>query len=122
MAMIVYMPTGIPLLQPLGCHTVGLWRKILLQISIVCHIYCCASSLQAIFWVSEPARKAMLVRWTEAFSHALLVHVRADASLREQLQGVLLPEEVDAVEAVGPCGAPTFILQVRRDTHIRSFF
>jgi hypothetical protein len=68
---------------------------------------------QAIYWVDEPARKGMLVRWTMAFSRVLLVHVRADVDLEEQLRGVLLPAEVEAIVAVGPEGAPSFVLQVR---------
>lgn len=73
---------------------------------------------QAIYWVDEPARKGMLVRWTMAFSRVLLVHVRADVDLEDQLRGLLLPAEVEAVVAVGPEGAPSFVLQVRREGSI----
>eukprot|EP00775_Hariotina_reticulata_P001604 gene1604-1944_t len=54
----------------------------------------------------------MLVRWVEAFSRALLVHCRVDGSLERELDDVLLPHEVAAVAAVGPSGAPSFVLQV----------
>ncbi len=53
----------------------------------------------------------MLVRWTAAFSRALLVHVRADAVLEAELEGVLLPHEIAAVKAADPHGA-AFVLQV----------
>ncbi|KAF8061059.1 CYP97C1 [Scenedesmus sp. PABB004] len=69
-----------------------------------------APPAQSIYWVGEAARKEMLVRWTEAFSCALLVHCRADGRLEVELAGVLLPHEVAAVAAVGPAGAPSFVL------------
>jgi hypothetical protein len=49
-----------------NCHvTVGLypWNAPL------CHVQSC-------YWVNETARKEMLIRWSEAFSRALLVHCR----------------------------------------------
>ncbi|GBF96253.1 hypothetical protein Rsub_08798 [Raphidocelis subcapitata] len=67
---------------------------------------------QACYFVEEPIRRAMLMRWTVAFPHALLSHVRCDAPLRAQLAGVLAPHEVEAVEAVGAASAPEFVLQV----------
>lgn len=39
---------------------------------------------------------------------------RVDGSLESELHDVLLPHEVAAVAAVGPTGAPSFVLQVRR--------
>ncbi|KAI8475060.1 MAG: Bestrophin, RFP-TM, chloride channel-domain-containing protein [Monoraphidium minutum] len=67
---------------------------------------------QACYFVAEPVRKAMLMRWSVAFGHAMLCHVRADATLEEQLAGVLTDEEVEAISAVGPSSAPSFALQV----------
>jgi hypothetical protein len=34
------------------------------------------SVLQSCYWVNDTARKEMLIRWSEAFSRALLVHCR----------------------------------------------
>jgi hypothetical protein len=42
--------------------------------------------------VAEPTRKAMLMRWAVAFGHSLLCHVRCDAKLEDQLDGVLTSE------------------------------
>jgi hypothetical protein len=67
---------------------------------------------QACYFVHEPTRKSMLMRWSTAFAHALLGHVRADVEPEEQLQGVLAQEEVEAVCAVGQSSAPSFVVQV----------
>jgi hypothetical protein len=42
----------------------------------------------------------------------LLTCLRVDGSLERELDDVLLPHEVAAVAAVGPSGAPSFVLQV----------
>lgn len=67
---------------------------------------------QSCYWVNETARKEMLIRWSEAFSRALLVHCREDGCLEAELEDVLQPHEVAAVAAVGPGGGPAFVLQV----------
>lgn len=67
---------------------------------------------QSCYWVNETARKEMLIRWSEAFSRALLVHCREDGCLESELEELLQPHEVAAVAAVGPGGAPAFVLQV----------
>jgi hypothetical protein len=53
----------------------------------------------------------MLVRWTAAFSHALICHVRDDTDLNRELSTVLLPHEVSAATKAQP-NATSFILQV----------
>jgi hypothetical protein len=68
---------------------------------------------KACYFVHEPLRKTMLMRWSTAFAHALLSHVRCSVELEEQLKGVLTPQEVEAVCAVGQSSAPSFVVQVR---------
>ena len=41
----------------------------------------------------------MLMRWSVAFGHAMLCHVRADAVLEKELGGVLTPEVRGAARA-----------------------
>lgn len=68
---------------------------------------------QACYWVRDPVRKDMLVRWTAAYSHALMHHVRPDATnLETELARVLLPHEVEAAAAAQP-DPTSFVLQVR---------
>lgn len=73
---------------------------------------CCRVGLQALYWVREPARKTMLIRWSKAYSRALLCHVRADAEMQSALTGVLLPNEIEAMCNFGNHGAAAFALQV----------
>jgi predicted membrane chloride channel (bestrophin family) len=71
---------------------------------------------QSLYWVSEsqaPVRAA-LVRWTAAFSRALMCHCRpgGDAALAAATRGVLLPHESAALAAEGSGAAPAMVLQV----------
>lgn len=45
-------------------------------------------------------------------SQSLCLLCREDGCLESELEGVLEPHEVAAVAAVGPGGAPSFVLQV----------
>jgi predicted membrane chloride channel (bestrophin family) len=71
---------------------------------------------QSLYWVCEsqaPVRAA-LVRWTAAFSRALMCHCRpnGDAMLGPSTRGVLLPHESAALAAEGAGAAPAMVLQV----------
>ena len=71
---------------------------------------------QSLYWVSEaqaPVRAA-LVRWTAAFSRALMCHCRpgGDTMLGPATRGVLLPHESAALAAEGAGAAPAMVLQV----------
>ncbi|KAI8464599.1 MAG: Bestrophin, RFP-TM, chloride channel-domain-containing protein [Monoraphidium minutum] len=52
----------------------------------------------------------MLVRWAPAFSKALMCHLRKGNDLREELQDILLPHEVDAL--LQAKHRPNYVLQV----------
>jgi ion channel-forming bestrophin family protein len=71
---------------------------------------------QSLYWVSEaqPSVRAALVRWTAAFSRALMCHCRpgGDAALAAATRGVLLPHESAALAAEGSGAAPAMVLQV----------
>jgi len=51
-----------------------------------------------------------------AYPHCLLVPPREDGCLESELEELLQPHEVAAVAAVGPGGAPAFVLQVGSST------
>lgn len=53
---------------------------------------------------------ALLERWTIAFTYALAVHLRPDGDVRKELQSVLLPSEIVALEEAEH--KPSFVLSV----------
>lgn len=71
---------------------------------------------QSLYWVSsdQASVRAALVRWTAAFSRALMCHCRpgGDAMLGPATRGVLLPHESEALAAEGAGAAPAMVLQV----------
>lgn len=52
------------------------------------------------------------MRWIAAFPKALSAHLRTDGDLRKDLQGVLTPQEVEAIARSSENG-PNYVLQVR---------
>lgn len=64
-----------PMLLLLPCFT-SLLTAFLMPCSDICLCLCTLSGPQSCYWVNETARKEMLIRWSEAFSRALLVHCR----------------------------------------------
>lgn len=81
-----------------------LWGQVLNRTRDVCRL--------GLAWVGEEERhvRALLLRWAPAFSRALMCHLRKGEDLREELEGVLLPYEIDALMQAQH--RPNYVLQV----------
>lgn len=61
---------------------------------------------------NEPELVEMFKRWSIAYSKALMCHLRDDHDVKDELQGVLQPHELDILLATSH--KPNYILQVLR--------
>ncbi|KAI8466344.1 MAG: Bestrophin, RFP-TM, chloride channel-domain-containing protein [Monoraphidium minutum] len=58
----------------------------------------------------KPELREMLVRWTPAFSRALMCHLRKGEDLRDEVKDILLPHEIDSLMMA--THRPNYCLQV----------
>ncbi|GAB4816433.1 hypothetical protein N2152v2_003479 [Parachlorella kessleri] len=67
---------------------------------------------QGLAWIPEdkPELRAMLCRWVPAFSKSLMCHLRPGEDIRKELEGILLPHEIEGV--VKSTHRPNYVLQV----------
>ncbi|KAL4428568.1 hypothetical protein ABPG77_008880 [Micractinium sp. CCAP 211/92] len=81
-----------------------LWGQVLNRTRDICRL--------GLAWVGDEERhvRALLLRWAPAFSKALMCHLRKGEDLRQELQGLLLPHEIDGLMRAQH--RPNYVLQV----------
>ncbi|KAL4434404.1 hypothetical protein ABPG75_000845 [Micractinium tetrahymenae] len=81
-----------------------LWGQVLNRTRDICRL--------GLAWVGEEERhlRALLLRWAPAFSKSLMCHLRKGEDLRQELEGLLLPHEIEGLMQAQH--RPNYVLQV----------
>ncbi|PSC75582.1 UPF0187 chloroplastic [Micractinium conductrix] len=81
-----------------------MWGMVLNRTRNICRL--------GLAWIGDDKRelRSMLCRWAPAFSKTLMCHLRKGEDLREELEGILLPHEIEGV--LRASHRPNYVLQV----------
>lgn len=81
-----------------------MWGMVLNRTRDICRL--------ALTWIGDDKRelRSMLLRWAPAFGKSLMCHLRKGEDLRQELEGILLPHEIDGV--LRAQHRPNYVLQV----------